>query len=111
MNSARAFVSTQATAIRLVVVLLAVAFVLIQTYKTPDLIIWTTVILLVALFIIGSSRQGYRPTSRTHLRSTTIPAWMGETRSLFQQASGLPHPGFSRYGHTILDLSRQKEHP
>lgn len=63
MNSARAFVSAQATAIRLVVVLLAVAFVLIQTYKTPDLIIWTTVILLVALFIIqifvrGIDRRG-----------------------------------------------------
>ena len=58
MNSARAFVSAQATAIRLVVVLLAVAFVLIQTYKTPDLIIWTTVILLVALFIIQIFASG-----------------------------------------------------
>ena len=58
MNSARAFVAAQVTAIRLVVVLLAVAFVLIQTYKTPDLIIWTTVVLLVLLFIIQIFASG-----------------------------------------------------
>ena len=72
MNSARAFVSAQATAIRLVVVLLAVAFVLIQTYKTPDLIIWTTVILLVALVSRGPGGYWFAFWTRPQARSIYV---------------------------------------
>ncbi len=58
MTSVREFVAAQATAIRLIAVVIAVLFVLIQQYKTPDLIIWTTVALLVALFIIQIFASG-----------------------------------------------------
>lgn len=58
MTSFREFVAAQATAIRIIAVVLAAIFVLVQQYKTPDLLIWTTVALLVALFIVQIFASG-----------------------------------------------------
>lgn len=53
------FVSAQATGLRIAVALIAVAVIMLQRYKTVELIVWTVVGLLVALFIIQvlASRQ------------------------------------------------------
>ncbi|MFN8126673.1 MAG: hypothetical protein U0R64_09230 [Candidatus Nanopelagicales bacterium] len=58
MNSARSFVANQATGLRIAAAIIAVGFVLIQHYKTPGLIVWTTVALLVVLFIIQIFASG-----------------------------------------------------
>jgi hypothetical protein len=52
MQSAHAWVSAQATGLRIAVSLAALVFVMLQRYKTPELILWTTVGLLVVLFVI-----------------------------------------------------------
>ncbi len=54
----REFVAAQATAIRIVLVVLAAIIVAIQEYKTPGLIVWTTIILLVALFVVQILASG-----------------------------------------------------
>lgn len=56
--TAREFVAAQATAIRIVLVVLAVIFVAIQEYRTPGLVIWSTVVLLVGLFIVQILASG-----------------------------------------------------
>ncbi|MFA7265499.1 MAG: hypothetical protein WC054_04220 [Candidatus Nanopelagicales bacterium] len=58
LASAREFVAAQATAIRIVLTVLAAGFVLIQQYKTPSLIIWATVFLLIALFVVQIFASG-----------------------------------------------------
>ena len=58
MVTAREFAAAQATSIRIVITVLAAAFVLIQQYKTVSLIIWTTVVLLVALFVVQVFASG-----------------------------------------------------
>lgn len=52
MTSLRQWVAGAVTGLRLAAVLIAAVFVLIQRYKTVELMVWTTVGLLVALFII-----------------------------------------------------------
>lgn len=52
MTSARRWVAAQATALRIGLALIALVFVMLQRYKTPELILWTTVGLLVALFVV-----------------------------------------------------------
>ena len=58
MNAVRAWVATQATGLRIAVSLVAVVFVMLQRYKTPELILWTTVGLLAALFVIQVLASG-----------------------------------------------------
>ncbi|MCU0295241.1 MAG: hypothetical protein MUD05_04210 [Candidatus Nanopelagicales bacterium] len=73
MSGLRRTVASQATGLRIAVALLALAFVMLQRYKTPELILWTTVGLLVALFIIQifasdspeSPRTGEAPAAST----------------------------------------------
>ena len=78
MTSVREFVAAQATAIRLILVAIAVLFVLVQQYKTPDLIIWTTVFLLVALFIVQIFASGVEDDTETSdatpADDTSVPA-------------------------------------
>lgn len=52
MDGVRSWVAAQATGLRIAVAMAAVVFVMFQRYKTPELILWTTVGLLVALFVI-----------------------------------------------------------
>lgn len=52
MNSARSWVRGQATALRIGAALIALVFIMLQRYKTPGLVLWTTVGLLVVLFLI-----------------------------------------------------------
>ena len=52
MDAARGFVAKNAGGLRIGLVLLAVLFVLLTRYKTPSLVIWTTVVLLVVLFVV-----------------------------------------------------------
>ncbi len=52
MDGVRGWVSAQATGLRIAVSLAALIFVMLQRYKTPELILWTTVGLLVVLFVI-----------------------------------------------------------
>lgn len=59
--SAREFVASQATAIRIILTVLAAIIVAIQQYKTSGLIIWTTVVLLVALFVVQILASGIGP--------------------------------------------------
>ena len=58
MNSVRGFVAAQATGLRIAATIAALAFVLIQRYKTPGLVLWTTVGLLVVLFLIQILASG-----------------------------------------------------
>lgn len=58
MNSVRGFVAAQATGLRIAATIAALAFVLIQRYKTPGLVLWTTVGLLVVLFVIQILASG-----------------------------------------------------
>ena len=44
--------SAQATGLRIAASLAALVFVMLQRYKTPELILWTTAGLLVVLFVI-----------------------------------------------------------
>ncbi|HRV65795.1 MAG TPA: hypothetical protein P5074_05540 [Candidatus Nanopelagicales bacterium] len=52
MQSVHAWVSAQATGLRIAASLAALVFVMLQRYKTPELILWTTAGLLVVLFVI-----------------------------------------------------------
>lgn len=61
LAGAREFVASQATAIRIILTVLAAIIVAIQQYKTPSFIVWTTVILLVALFIVQVFASGIGP--------------------------------------------------
>ncbi len=62
MTGARSWVAGQATGLRIALSLAALVFVMLQRYKTPQLVLWTTVVLLVALFILqifaSSPKQG-----------------------------------------------------
>lgn len=58
MTAARSWVQAQATGLRIALSLAALVFVMMQRYKTPDLILWTTVVLLVALFIVQIFASG-----------------------------------------------------
>ena len=58
MNSVRAWVGSQATAVRIGLSLIALVFVMLQRYKTPALILWTTGVLLVVLFIVQILASG-----------------------------------------------------
>ncbi len=55
---ARRWVASQATGLRIAVSLAALVFVMMQRYKTPELILWTTVGLLVVLFVIQILASG-----------------------------------------------------
>jgi hypothetical protein len=58
MTSVRTWVASQATGLRIAVSLAALVFIMLQRYKTPDLILWTTVVLLVVLFVIQILASG-----------------------------------------------------
>lgn len=58
MSGVRAWVAGQATGLRIAAALAALVFVMLQRYKTPDLILWTTVALLAALFVIQILASG-----------------------------------------------------
>ena len=58
MDGVRRWVAAQATGLRIAVSLAALVFVMLQRYKTPELILWTTVVLLVALFVIQVLASG-----------------------------------------------------
>lgn len=55
MDGARSWVAAQATGLRIAVSLVALVFVMMQRYKTPELILWTTV---------GSGRAVHHPDPR-----------------------------------------------
>ncbi|MDQ1250049.1 MAG: hypothetical protein QG597_4426, partial [Actinomycetota bacterium] len=67
MDPARRFVAAQATGLRIAVALIAIAFIMAQRYKTVELVVWTVVGLLVALFVIqvfaSGTTQGEAPGS------------------------------------------------
>lgn len=52
MRSVRSWVGAQATGLRIALSLAALVFVMLQRYKTPELVLWTTAGLLLALFIV-----------------------------------------------------------
>lgn len=58
MPGARRWVAVQATGLRIAASLAALVFIMLQRYKTPDLILWTTVVLLVVLFVIQIFASG-----------------------------------------------------
>jgi hypothetical protein len=58
MTGVRDWVAGQATGLRIAVSLAALVFIFLQRYKTPDLILWTTVVLLVVLFVIQILASG-----------------------------------------------------
>lgn len=74
MDGARAWVSSQATGLRIAAALLAIAFVMAQQYKTPALILWTTVGLLVALFVIQVFASGQPEDTRVAATDDTAAA-------------------------------------
>lgn len=64
MTRARGWVGAQATGLRIALSLAALVFVMLQRYKTPELILWTTVGLLAALFVVqilASDRTDQEP--------------------------------------------------
>ncbi len=58
MSGLRRTVASQATGLRIAVALVALVFIMLQRYKTPELIAWTTVGLLVTLFLIQIFASG-----------------------------------------------------
>ncbi len=58
MTGARQWVAAQATGLRLAASLAALVFIMLQRYKTPGLILWTTVVLLAVLFVIQIFASG-----------------------------------------------------
>jgi hypothetical protein len=58
MTGARSWVAAQATGLRIALSLAALVFVMLQRYKTPELIFWTTGVLLVVLFILQIFASG-----------------------------------------------------
>ncbi len=58
MDSVRHWVAAQATGLRIAASIAAIAIIMIQRYKTVELILWTTVGLLVVLFIIQILASG-----------------------------------------------------
>lgn len=52
MHGARAWVANQATGLRIGLSLVALLFIMLQRYKTPELVLWTTAGLLLALFVV-----------------------------------------------------------
>lgn len=58
MDSVRRWVAAQATGLRIAATVAAVALVMVQRYKTVGLVLWTTVGLLVVLFIIQVLASG-----------------------------------------------------
>lgn len=72
MDSVRTWVSAQATGLRIAVSLGAVVVIFIQRYKTVELVLWTTVGLLVVLFIIQILASGVEP-DETDQRTAATP--------------------------------------
>jgi hypothetical protein len=62
MTAVRSWVGTQATGLRIALSLAALIFVMLQRYKTPELVLWTTAVLLVALFVVQILASDARPT-------------------------------------------------
>ncbi|MEI2717203.1 MAG: hypothetical protein V9E98_09440 [Candidatus Nanopelagicales bacterium] len=60
MDSVRHWVAAQATGLRIAATIAAIAIIIIQRYKTVELILWTTAGLLVVLFIIQIFASGER---------------------------------------------------
>lgn len=60
MTGARTWVAGQATGLRIAAALAALVFIMLQRYKTPGLILWTTVVLLVVLFVIQIFASGVK---------------------------------------------------
>ncbi|HRY08695.1 MAG: hypothetical protein H6526_04050 [Actinobacteria bacterium] len=58
MEGARGWVAAQATGLRIAVSLAGLVFVMLQRYKTPELILWTTVGVLAVLFVIQILASG-----------------------------------------------------
>lgn len=58
MSGVRTWVASQATGLRIAVALAALVFVMLQRYKTPGLVWWTTAVLLVVLFVIQILASG-----------------------------------------------------
>lgn len=58
MQSARAWVARAASGLRVATVVVAIAVVMFQRYKTVELVLWTTVGVLVALFVIQVFASG-----------------------------------------------------
>jgi hypothetical protein len=58
LDGVRGWVAAQATGLRIAVALAGLVFVMLQRYKTPELILWTTVGVLVALFVIQVLASG-----------------------------------------------------
>lgn len=58
MAGVRTWVCAQAGGLRIAAALAALVFVMLQRYKTPGLILWTTVGLLVALFVVQILASG-----------------------------------------------------
>jgi hypothetical protein len=61
MNAVRAWVGTQATGLRIALALGALVFVMLQRYRTPELVLWTTAALLVALFVVQILASDAKP--------------------------------------------------
>lgn len=58
MDSVRTWVAAQATGLRIVASLGAVAVIVVQRYRTVELVLWTTAGLLVVLFVIQILASG-----------------------------------------------------
>lgn len=58
MDSVRTWVARQATGLRIAASIAAIAVIMLQPYKTVEVIIWTTVGLLVALFVVQVLASG-----------------------------------------------------
>jgi hypothetical protein len=60
MGRVSEWVSSQATGLRIAASLATLVFVMLQRYKTPSLIVWSTVVLLAVLFVIQVLASGPR---------------------------------------------------
>jgi len=75
LTGVRTWVAAQAGGLRIAAALTALVFVMLQRYKTPGLIIWTTVGLLVVLFVVQILASGVEEeTSEGSGKSRPVPA-------------------------------------
>jgi hypothetical protein len=74
MDGVRTWVASQATGLRIAVSLAAVVFIMLQRYKTPELILWTTVGVLVALFVIQILASGVEKKEVSPAEGDSLPA-------------------------------------
>jgi hypothetical protein len=72
MADARRWVASQATGLRIAASLAALVFVMLQRYKTPDLILWTTLALLGVLFVIQILASGTDSPTRGDTAPTPV---------------------------------------